>query len=198
MKIKQFVNNVFTSNSFVVHDDRNAVIIDVGDFTPIQEYLVSQGLALRAVFITHTHYDHIYGVGDLMAAYPEVPVYTSEFGKRAFGEPGWNFSRYHDTHICIISDKIISLQDNVQVSAFEGVSILAIRTPGHDESCMSYLCDNALFTGDSYIPDVKVIATFPRSDKTLARHWYDRLSAMSDKYDIYPGHGPVRIIDPDQ
>ncbi len=194
MKIQQFVNSVFTSNSYIVHDGRNALIIDVGDFPALKEYLTSQGLALRGVFITHTHFDHIYGLPELMSQYPEVPVYTTEAGIEALREPKYNFSRYHGSPICIISEKIISLQNNAIVSPCETPAVTAIHTPGHDSSCVSFVIGNALFTGDSYIPDVKVIATFPRSDKKAAREWYARLQDMAETYDIYPGHGPVKLI----
>ncbi|MDE6295616.1 MAG: MBL fold metallo-hydrolase [Muribaculaceae bacterium] len=191
--VKQFINSVFNSNSYVIHNDKDAILIDVGDFTPIQQYLDSQGLALRAVFITHTHYDHIYGVPELMQRYPHLPIYTSEFGKQAFGTPKWNFSRYHDQTICIISDNIISLHHNDIISPCDDMKLRVLATPGHDESCLSFICGDSLFTGDSYIPGVKVIATFPRSDKELANVWYGKLAEISQSYDLYPGHGPAVI-----
>ena len=43
------------------------------------------------------------------------------------------------------------------------------ETPGHDKICLTYKVENNVFSGDSYIPGVKVIASFHNSDRVDAR-----------------------------
>lgn len=54
----------------------------------------------------------------------------------------------------------------------------AIFTPGHEPSCVSYRIGDMLFTGDAYMPGVKVVTTFPRSNKQLAAESLVRLQEM--------------------
>lgn len=43
--------------------------------------------------------------------------------------------------------------------------LYVIETPGHCPSCLTYYTDNYIFTGDSYIPNVKVVTKLPYGDK---------------------------------
>lgn len=67
----------FTDNYiWVLHapDSREIAIVDPGDSRPVREYIEQHNLTLRAVLITHSHFDHIGGVADLIAQHP-APVY---------------------------------------------------------------------------------------------------------------------------
>ena len=78
MKIKRIINSIFTSNTYIVDDSIDAVsLIDIGDIKPIKDYLNKEKKYVRFVFLTHTHYDHIYGIRELMKHYPDCIVYTS-------------------------------------------------------------------------------------------------------------------------
>ena len=126
-----------------------------------------------------------------MTKFPTVSIYTSEFGKEAFKKPNWNFSRYHEDEISIDSDTIKVLKDGETLRIFDDTDLQAIATPGHDKSCLSYRIGELLLTGDSYIPGVKVIASFPNSNKTDAKLWYEKLESMSPTHTILPGHGEI-------
>lgn len=191
MKIKRYVNSVFESNSYILHENGNAIIIDIGDFEPINQYICELELSVKALFLTHTHYDHIYGIREFLKSFPDVPVYTSFFGKMALCKSNWNFSRYHNDPIEIDSPaiRVIEGLDSIIISNNYEVGI--IQTPGHDKSCLTYRIGDTLFTGDSYIPGVKVIASFPNSNKEDAKMWYERLQKMACDYMICPGHGDI-------
>lgn len=193
MKVERIVNSVFNSNTFIIHDEENAIIIDIGDIKPVKNCVKTLGLNVRALLLTHTHYDHFYGIREFMNLFPKVPVFTSTFGKEALRKPNCNFSRYHDDEISIESDSIKIINDNSIINGFDGSHIQIISTPGHDKSCLCYQIGDMLFTGDSYIPGVKVIASFPNSDKTEARRWYERLKDMAFNLDVYPGHGEISL-----
>jgi glyoxylase-like metal-dependent hydrolase (beta-lactamase superfamily II) len=58
-----------TVNSFLVWDDatKEAAAFDTGaDATPMLEFLRERGLALKSLFITHTHGDHIFDIDRLV------------------------------------------------------------------------------------------------------------------------------------
>jgi len=64
----------FTDNYiWALHDGRVAAVVDPGDAQPVLRFLQARGLALGAIVITHHHGDHVGGVRELVAAYPENP-----------------------------------------------------------------------------------------------------------------------------
>lgn len=188
---ERFVNSVFTSNTYVVSGGREAIIIDPGDPDPVIRYIAAHTLCPKAILLTHTHYDHIYGLETMMTAYPGIPVYTSHFGKEALGNPKYNFSRYHDDPIELHSDRIKAVEHDTFIKLGNMAEAKVLATPGHDAGCLTYFIEDYLFTGDSYIPGVPVVATFPKSDKELARKWYTYLLNISSGFYTFPGHGNV-------
>ena len=191
MKVKRIVNSVFNSNTFIVHEDRKAIIIDIGDFEPLLNFTEENKLEIEALFITHTHYDHIYGIKKFMKQFPDVPIYTSSFGKKAFNKSNWNFSRYHEDPIEIESESIKVISGGDVINVFQDTDVKVLETPGHDKSSFTFRIGDYLFTGDSFIPGVKVIASFPNSNREDAQYWYERLKVMSASHIICPGHGEM-------
>lgn len=53
---------------WLLHDEREAIVIDPGDATPVGQALASLGLQLRAILVTHHHADHVGGVDALRQA----------------------------------------------------------------------------------------------------------------------------------
>ena len=191
MHITRIVNSLFTSNTFILTDEscHDCWLVDVGDIEPILEAI--GGRQVKGVFLTHTHYDHIYGINKLVERFPECIVYTSQHGKEGLFSDKLNFSRYHGDYILFKGKHVEVLEEGDEVSLFPYVVLRAMYTPGHDWSCMSYYTDDIIFTGDSYIPNIKVITSFPKSNKTEAQVSLDRILELCKMRDVYPGHNEI-------
>lgn len=193
MKIEKIVNSVFTSNTFVIIDDAYDFcwLVDVGDLDPILDIVKDK--SIKGILLTHTHYDHIYGINKIASRYPNCVIYTSPDGKDALYSDKFNFSRYHDDPIILESDNVTALKENDKVELFPDIILNSIYTPGHDKSCITYYNDNVIFTGDSYIPNIKVITSFPRSNKEDAAKSLDLILSLTKSRSIYPGHNECII-----
>ena len=191
MQVCRFVNSVFQSNTYVLTEEgcKDACLVDAGDVEPVERFLRGHGLRLVSIFLTHCHYDHIYGVQRLLADFPACCVYTSVFGRTALADARLNFSRYHGDPLCIAGGQVQVLEEGDTCLLFPGVQMEVFATPGHDESCLTYRADGCVFSGDSYIPGQKVIATFPHSSKAAAESSRRRILALADGCGLYPGHG---------
>ena len=191
IKIHQIVNSVFTSNTFVLMDKRNnAYLVDIGDFDPILQLGVKE---IKGVFLTHAHYDHIYGLRELLNRYPNCPIYTSEWGVEALASDKLNFSRYHGDSLIIKCENVKVLSEGDKIELFDGISLDVFETPGHNKSCLTFKVGNSIFTGDAYIPGIKVVTTLPNANKMDAEASKERIAAMAQGLDLYPGHGDVYL-----
>lgn len=184
------VNSVFNSITYILPtgQDKECWLVDCGDI----EKVIDQGWKVVGVLLTHSHYDHIYGLNKLIKLFPSVLVYTNAEGKKGLLNPRWNFSRYHTD----VEDFIFKYPENVRVIADRDVILLndylkitTLLVPGHEPSCVAYTSGDFIFTGDAYIPGVKVVDTFPRSNKELAQSSLDLLRKLEEQgITILPGH----------
>lgn len=190
MQIKKIVNSFFTSNTYILLDivENNCWLIDVGDVQPILDNLPETAV-IKGIFLTHTHYDHIYGINKIVELYPDCVVYTSEHGEKGLFSDKLNFSRYHNDSIIFSGSHIHILYEGDVVTLSSKEKLNVIETPGHDWSCLTYYMKNVIFTGDSYIPDVNIVTAFPRSNKIDAEVSKQKISYFAQGKNIYPGHG---------
>ena len=86
-----------------------------------------------------------------------------------------NMSFYHEIPLSVAGPFIIVCSEGDVIELFNGEGVSVFETPGHHPSCLSFLVNNYLFTGDSYIPGVKIVTNLPKGDKTMARQSLDRL-----------------------
>lgn len=192
MQVDQNINSLFASNTFIIsskHSD-DVWLVDIGDMDATLGK-ISKFQKIKGVFITHTHYDHIYGIRDLIAYFPDCKIYTSINGKKGFLSDQYNFSKYHEDPIILDTPNIEVVKEGNRINLFDDYYIEVFETPGHDWSCLTYkLGDDILFTGDSFIPGLKVITSFPKSNKKESEKSLQKIySLISGPTIIYPGHG---------
>lgn len=129
------------------------------------------GLKLKYAINTHCHADHITGSGDLKAKVTGLQsVIAESSGARA------------DVHI--------KHGDVISFGADSNVINLEVRaTPGHTDGCVSYVCDNMVFTGDALL-----IRGCGRTDFQggSSEKLYDsvrtQLFELPDETLVYPAH----------
>ena len=193
MNVTKITNSVFTSNTYILSDNKIKEIywlIDIGDIAPILENLPPEGV-IKGVFLTHTHYDHIYGINQLVSHFPDCVVYTSEYGKEGLFSDKLNFSRYCDDSIIFSGSCIRVLKEGDVIELFPKIQLNVMETPGHDRSCLTYYTEHTVFTGDSFIPGLKVVTTFLHSNKQDSEESVQKILTLAKGRDLYPGHGEI-------
>ena len=161
------------SVSYVLYseDVEYCVLIDCGNSKRLYLELERLGKYVKAVFLTHAHYDHIYSLNELLVRFPGVKIYTNAEGEKALYDTKLNFSKYHSEIQPFVysgQGNVELLEDGMVLELFSGEPLRVMFTPGHDVSSISYVIGKNVFTGDSYLPGIKTVMNFPRSNRELA------------------------------
>ena len=85
------------------------------------------------------------------------------------------------------------IDDGKYIDLFEETRVKAIFTPGHSNDSITWVVNDVLFTGDSYIPGVKTVTNLPHSDKILASQSEIIIKQLAENRTVYPGHAPEQI-----
>lgn len=135
IQIKEIVNSIFTSKTYILfcEGEDKAWLVDIGDIEPVVAFLQERKLMVEGVFLTHGHFDHIYGLPSLLEHYPECMVYTTEFGKKSLASDKLNMSRYHEMPISYEGDNVLVVHEGDSMRLFEGEPLMQFyETPGHN------------------------------------------------------------------
>lgn len=178
MITKTYINSLFNSSAYRIAD----AFIDPGD-----EW---DGFnVVSAVLLTHAHFDHIYGLNRLLEINPKATVYTNEHGRKMLLDDKLNMSRYHEIPFVFnYPERIATVKDGDEIRLEDDLMAKAIFTPGHNPSCITWIIDDNLFTGDSYIPDVKTVTNLPGGNKKYAQESETLIIKLAKGRTIYPGH----------
>lgn len=193
LKCSHVVNSFFTSKTYVLSQEGSSFVwlVDCGDVPPLMDYLsslVGSSFQIKGVLLTHVHYDHIYGLPKLREMFPSLKVYTNEIGKKALTDIRLNYSKYHNDPIVYESEKVVTCDEGSVIELFDGVQAKVYHTPGHSPSCLTYEVGDYLFTGDAYIPGIKVVTTLKGGDKVKAAESVERILRLADGKEVCAGH----------
>lgn len=195
LKIERFVNELMTSNCYVVYDEdtKRCLVIDPGSEKSLREieFIEKNNLTLVFIIITHEHTDHNWGVNALREHFKDSKLLCSEeCSKHVKKANRAYFLLYYDDpnyrYEIAPADKFASDGESM---AWSGHQIKFVFTPGHSYGSVCIDIDGSLFTGDTIMP---YKAYFNGRDSNRD-DWNESIEKIRRLYPadtvIYPGHG---------
>ncbi len=183
-------------NSYLFSDPGTGLgfLIDPGaEGEEIMDVIRKKGCTVRAILLTHGHFDHIGAVNELRKAL-NVPVYAHENAPTYLKNEAFNLSP-----IPLKVENTIPLKDGQVISLEENPSynLRVIYTPGHTTDSVVYYCSeqNLAFTGDTIFCGSYGNPGFPGGNiRTLFDSIKNRILTLDENTVLYSGHsGPTTV-----
>ena len=192
MKVEKIVNAPMPSNSYLLTDGTGAIVIDPGTIgsARIIEAIRSRGLTLDYIFLTHEHFDHCAGANALLDS-SSAQLWCSSECSILIQDERRNYSAFWlegQSFRVKAADHCVSHREQLQ---WQGHTIYFYLTPGHSKGCITIrIDDDALFTGDNYVPDIRTYTNLKGGSKEELRHTLALYSLFSryEQMRVYPGH----------
>ena len=152
------------------YSEANVFAVDPGDAGTVLSCLEDKKLNLDYILVTHHHWDHTAGVGDL----------KKRTGCRLISPDG----RVAGTDHVVINGEVLDV---------DGVQIQVISTPGHTKTSVSYYIPKlttdgnpAVFTGDTMFAGG--CGRILECDAHAMWNSLCKLASLPDDTCVYPGH----------
>ncbi len=167
--------NIIVNYSYVILDKftKNAVVVDPAwDLQQIIELLNNHKMKLKAVLLTHHHFDHT----------NLVDKFIDLFGAQVF------MSKQESSFYNFNCSNLITV-DDLDVIELGETKISCLVTPGHTAGGTCYLIEDSLFTGDTIFIEGCGMCT---EEGGSASQMFDSIQrikgTISHEAKIYPGH----------
>jgi len=200
LEVVRFVNSRFNSNTYILaHPEyENVWVVDPGDTDVVFGWMKAHSkTVISGIFLTHAHFDHIYGLNEIVERFPNCIVYiANDYGSDALRNPKVNGSRYTDEGPIVVSNNAKICYYDETMLLWDGVEMQTINTPGHSDDSQSLLVDGMLFTGDTLIKDVRTVTKLRGGSVEKLEDSFKLISSLKgEKLKVMPGHGDVFSLD---
>jgi hydroxyacylglutathione hydrolase len=196
MQVITIKTGTLETNCYLVYDQdrKTGVIIDPGaESRRIEKEVRKIGFAVKAVLLTHAHYDHVSAVPDIADMF-RCPVYLHTDDTVLYiAHKQMIFSYGADR----LYEGFLFYDMKNGTLTIDGMIFGIIPTPGHSAGCVCIELkeDRILFTGDTLFQGAIGRTDLPGGSISDMRDSLKRLRKGFSGYRIYPGHGDSADMD---
>jgi hydroxyacylglutathione hydrolase len=198
MEIQRIVNEPMPSNCYVVVEQNHTIVIDPGTIgsRELIKSIHNQNLIVDYIILTHEHFDHCAGCNALRNS-TKAQLICSELCNECVQDDRRNYSAYWAEGKPFKigpAEKRVKDQEEME---WQGHCFHFYMAPGHTSASIAVQIDEeALFTGDDFIPHVRTYTNLKTGSKEELISTLALFSSFYkfEKMKIYPGHYEPMLI----
>ena len=176
MSIQTLTLGLYQTNTYLLCEGSDAIVIDPG-YEPDAILDALQGKTLKAILLTHGHFDHVGAVKELVA---ETGCQVYLHAADAALPPMITAGPLYYTH---------TYADGDTISPIPGVELHVLHTPGHTPGSVCLLFRDQMFSGDTLFEGSCGRMDLPGGDPYQMQQSLRRLASLQADYIVRPGHG---------
>ena len=197
MTVKCVPCGLLKANCYIVETENEALVIDPGYLEgEILKYVYNNLSKIKYILLTHRHFDHLCGaVGLKQLCNAKIVIHKDdECGLYNDDDSLINVCQGFYTKADKDARADITVVDG-DVIDLDELSIRVIHTPGHTVGGVSFLINNALFSGDTLLKGTAGRTDFPGGKHSELLASISKLGELLDDSTlVYPGHGDATTI----
>ncbi|MFQ7728841.1 MAG: MBL fold metallo-hydrolase [Clostridia bacterium] len=191
MRITNLPSGALQANTYLAVDEKTneGFIVDPGGYNKVLTKEVRDNdVKIKYIILTHGHSDHICGVNEHKAEFPDAKIVAYKDEEAMLENPNLNQSPGFGVPYSTKADILVSDGDELKVG---DVTLKFIHTPGHTEGgmCIYVKEVKALFSGDTLFRQSIGRTDFPGgSYKEIMDSIRKKLFLLPDDTNVFPGH----------
>lgn len=200
MRISNLTLGIVDTNTYFIENEENVILIDPSsESQKIIKKLNQINKPLKAILLTHAHYDHIGALDDIIEKY-QVPVYMSKDEFDFLTDPDKNgSSKFTQYGLSKIESHANPLSLSEGLAEIEGFKFKVLHTPGHSPGSLSFVFNDFAVVGDTLFKNGIGRTDLYKGDyETLIDSIKDKLFELEGDMPLFPGHGPYTTVDDEQ
>lgn len=204
MKIIPICPASFAANTFLLVSGKCAIAVDPAvSVGAIEKILESEQADLKAIVLTHGHFDHTVAVDTLRNRF-DVPLIMHEGDAPMLTDGKINgFFDFYGRE-CVHRPADATIADG-EIIPLGDEEIKVISTPGHSPGSVCLLCESDegdisdkkeefMITGDTLFENSIGRCDLWRGSEEMIARSLSKLSRLDPSMRIYPGHGASEIL----
>lgn len=196
MIVETFSCGPFGTNAILVgcEETKKGIFIDPsqGSASKLLKAAEKHGLQIEAIYLTHSHWDHIVDVASLLQKL-SIKVYVHPEDAENLRNPG---SDHIPLFVTIQGVEATDFLQEGQLHKVGHLSFIVMHTPGHSPGavCFYFEKEKVLISGDTLFKGTIGSLSLPTAEEERMWASLKKLAKLPPETKVYPGHGETTTM----